>query len=246
MNNFSDEFFAYLEIEQYKELERRFPEIRSLDFVLLNTDLSIECDQLIQAETLIDIAPELLETAYFLTGRTELSIYFESKRIHHGDYRLQLNPVVEPPLIMPTATLEQTAPPQIDLPMADIQVQRVETLIPIEQVVSQLSARTHQTPEAIRANIDRFVPTRYKLGETECITSKALVPVVQRWAEAIASEVAMAVQAGEMLQPVESVPARKSATKKTAPAAKKKTGTAARKPAAKTTPKVSPSPDAAD
>lgn len=49
MNNFPNEVAILLEIECHKALVERFPILELVDFILLDSAISIECDQLFQA-----------------------------------------------------------------------------------------------------------------------------------------------------------------------------------------------------
>lgn len=174
---------------------------------------------------------ELIERAYLTTGIQSIDIRFMGELVL--SFTVRCEAIDTKPSAMSTATLEK--PAQIDLPISDVPMQRTEQLIDIEQVISQLASRMNQQPAKIRSSIDAFVPIRYKLGDREYITQKALTPIVQRWAETIANDVAMAIQGNEMIKPVPSVP------KKTTPA--KKTGTAKKPAQKKAAPKVETAPE---
>lgn len=231
MDNFPNEFAILLEVERHKALAERFPILELVDFILLDQAISIECDQLFQAEEISAIASQLLEMSYYLTGRTRLYVYFGEKCILQGEFTLHSKPVVEEVLAM-VATLEkpETAPVQVPLPIADVQVEP-EQLYPVDKLISHVSARTGMNPESIQKTIELLRFPKFKMGGQVLISARTIPTILNRWAEAVAGDVQAtlyeeATRPDPLPKTVAKSPAKKVAAKKAA----------TKKPAAKSSP----------
>lgn len=220
MNNFPNEFAILLEIEQHKELAERFPILNLVDFILLDSALSIECDQLFQVEQISAIASQLLETSYYLTGRTRLYVYFGDKCVLQREITLHSKPVVEEVSAM-VATLEkpvETASVQVPLPIADVQPEP-EQLYPVDKLISHVSARTGMDTNSIQKTIELLRFPTFKVGGQVLISARTIPTILNRWAEAVAGDVQAtlyeeATRPAPIPKTVAKSPAKKVAAKK--------------------------------
>lgn len=226
MNNFPNEFAILLEIERHKALVERFPILELVDFILLDSAISIECDRLFQVEQISALSAELLETSYYLTGRARLYVYFGEKCVLQGEFTLHSNPVVEEVSAM-VATLEkpETAPAQVPLPIADVQPEP-EQLYPVDKLISHVSARTGMDSESIQKTIELLRFPAFKMGGQVLISARTIPTILNRWAEAVAGDVQATlyeeatrpapIPKTVAKSPAKKVAARKSTAKKTA------------------------------
>jgi hypothetical protein len=220
MDNFPNEFAILLEVERHKALAERFPILNLVDFILLDQAMSIECDQLFQVEEISAIASELLEASYYLTGRTRLYVYFEEQCILQGEFTLHSKPVVEEVSATMVATLEkpETAPVQVPLPIADVQVEP-EQLYPVDTLISHVSARTGMDSRSIQQTIELLKFPKFKMGGQVLISARTIPTILNRWAEAVAGDVQAtlyeeATRPAPLPKTVAKSPAKKVAAKK--------------------------------
>lgn len=227
MDNFPNEFAILLEIERHRTLVERFPILESIDFILLDEAISIECDRLFQAEELGAIASQLLEVGYYLTGRTRLYVYFGEQCILQREFKLHSTPVVEEVSAM-VATLEkpvENTPVQVSLPIADVQPEP-EQLYPVDKLISHVSARTGMDSESIQKTIELLRFPKFKMGGQVLISARTIPTILNRWAEAVSGDIQATlyeeatrpspIPKTVAKSPAKKVAARKSTAKKTA------------------------------
>jgi hypothetical protein len=109
---------------------------------------------------------------------------------------------------MSTATLER--------PVESIPAPTEEDVCTVEQLVEALHYRTGQAPDVIRKSIEQHSPMILNFGGMRLIPVTMVSMLMQRWAEALASEVTMALHApAPAVKPAAKIAAKATAKPKT-------------------------------